>query len=229
MSDGRRLHRPETPTAEQDNAHEETSHSGKSVGADRVWAQNRITNFFRGQGVMRKAATGAAGHSDDGHGAKVSEPSEPAEKEADAVADHVADKLHGGDEKGGADHAAKEAAPQIGAKRLAGTISLAKKDDKKPDDKKPQKDMTLLGAKGTQCTSKTMWKGKGKERIDVENPNPGQRAGQIHYQDNDDNKYLYDPAAKTFKGAPKAVNEKLSDPQFAAGIAKAMALLGEKP
>jgi hypothetical protein len=45
----------------------------------------------------------------------------------------------------------------------------------------------------------------------------------------DDNKYLYDPAAKTFKGAPKAVNEKLSDPQFAAGIAKAMALLGEKP
>lgn len=147
----------------------------------------------------------------------------------DAVADHVADQLHGGTDKAGADQAAKEAAPQIAAKRAEGTISLAKKDDKKTEDKKPQKDMTTLGAKGTQCTSKTMWKGKGKERIDVENPNPGQRPGQIHYQDNDDNKYLYDPATKTFKGAPKAVNGKLSDPQFAAGIAKAMALLGEKP
>ena len=178
---------------------------------------------------MRKATSESAGHADEGQDGKISQPGEPAEQEADAVADHVAAKLHGDSDKAGAGHPTKEAAPQIGAKRAAGTISLAKKDDKKPDDKKPQKDMTLLGAKGTQCTSKTMWKGKGKERIDVENPNPGQRAGQIHYQDNDDNKYLYDPAAKTFKGAPKAVNEKLSDPQFAAGIAKAMALLGEKP
>ena len=34
--------------------------------------------------------------------------------------------------------------------------------------------------------------GKGKERIDVENPAPGKRAGKIHYQDNINNKYYYD-------------------------------------
>ncbi|WP_157975289.1 hypothetical protein [Photorhabdus sp. CRCIA-P01] len=28
--------------------------------------------------------------------------------------------------------------------------------------------------------SKTIWKRVGKERIDVENPNPDQRAGQLH-------------------------------------------------
>lgn len=229
MSDGGRIQRPGAPTADHDKAHEDPTYSGSPVEADRAWAQNRIASFLRSQRVMRKAAGDAVGHSADGPDPKISQPDEPAEKEADAVADHVTDKLHGGDDKAAADHSAKEAAPQIGAKRAAGTISLAKKDDKKTDDKKPQKDMTMLGAKGTQCTSKTMWKGKGKERIDVENPNPGQRPGQIHYQDNDDNKYLYDPATKTFKGAPKAVNEKLSDPQFAAGIAKAMALLGEKP
>jgi filamentous hemagglutinin len=41
----------------------------------------------------------------------------------------------------------------------------------------------MLGANGTQISSKTIWKGEGKERIDVENPNPGKRLGQIHYQD----------------------------------------------
>ncbi|WP_192903101.1 hypothetical protein [Photorhabdus khanii] len=41
--------------------------------------------------------------------------------------------------------------------------------------------------------SKTICKRVGKERIDVENPNPGQRAGQLHYQDNQGNKYYYDP------------------------------------
>ncbi|WP_202907079.1 Hint domain-containing protein, partial [Pseudomonas amygdali] len=61
----------------------------------------------------------------------------------------------------------------------------------------------MLGANGVQTASKTIWKGAGKERIDVENPNPGQRPGQIHYQDNEGNKYLYDPASKTFPSAPK--------------------------
>ena len=203
MSDGGRLHKPGTPTANQDRAHEEPRHSGSSVDTDRAWAQSRIANFLRGQNVMRKATSDAAGHADEGPGRKVSQPGEPAEQEADAVADHVADKLHSDSDKAGADHTTKEAAPQIGAKRAAGTISLAKKDDKKPDDKKPQKDMTLLGAKGTQCTSKTMWKGKGKERIDVENPNPGQRAGQIHYQDNDDNSISTTRRRRPSRARPK--------------------------
>src|SRR5205085_9628681 len=43
-------------------------------------------------------------------------------------------------------------------------------------DKKP-----VFGERGTQTTSTTVGKGQGW-RVDVENPNPGQRAGQIHYQ-----------------------------------------------
>jgi hypothetical protein len=64
---------------------------------------------------------------------------------------------------------------------------------------------------GTQVNSKTLWKGSGKERIDVENPNPTQRPGQIHYQDNDGNKYIYDPVSKLFKGASKKLNKLLKD------------------
>jgi filamentous hemagglutinin len=72
---------------------------------------------------MRKATSETAGRADEGQDRKIAQPGEPAEQEADAVADHIADKLHGDSDKAGA--------------------------------------------------SKTMWKGKGKERIDVENPNPG--------------------------------------------------------
>ena len=43
--------------------------------------------------------------------------------------------------------------------------------------------VTVVGA-----ASKTIWKGDSSERIDVENPNPSQRPGQIHYQDNKGNK-----------------------------------------
>lgn len=81
---------------------------------------------------------------------------------------------------------------------------------------------TMLGANGVQTASKTVWKGEGKARIDVENPNPGQRPGQVHYQDNAGNKYLYDPVNKTFPGAPNAVNRMLNDKGFANGIQKAL-------
>ena len=66
----------------------------------------------------------------------------------------------------------------------------------------------------TQAALATVWKGEGKNRIDVENPNPGNRAGQIHYQDNAGNKWLYDPKTKTFKDAPKSVNKLLNNPKF---------------
>lgn len=52
----------------------------------------------------------------------------------------------------------------------------------------------MFGSKGTQVTSKTVWKQKGSQaRIYVENPNPRQRPGQIHYQDANGTKYLFDP------------------------------------
>ena len=64
-------------------------------------------------------------------------------------------------------------------------------------------------------------------RIDVENPNPGQRPGQVHFQQGKE-KYLYDPTTKSFPDAPKAVNELLKDSGFQRGIEKAMKILGEQ-
>ncbi|PJG85961.1 hypothetical protein [Conservatibacter flavescens] len=87
----------------------------------------------------------------------------------------------------------------------------------------------LLGKNGIQVHSKTVWKGNGKERIDIENPNPGKRAGQIHYQDNNGNKFYYDPISKTFPDAPKSVNKKLENKEFFEAIEKGMnKYLGEK-
>ena len=59
----------------------------------------------------------------------------------------------------------------------------------------------MLGADGAQFPCQTIWKGDSKERIDVENPNPGQRPGQIHYQDNRGGKYLYGPNTKALRDA----------------------------
>ncbi|WP_387689755.1 DUF637 domain-containing protein [Photorhabdus sp. RM71S] len=87
----------------------------------------------------------------------------------------------------------------------------------------------MIGANGVQVPSKTIWKGVGKERIDVENPNPGQRAGQLHYQDNQGNKYYYDLISNTFPDAPKKVNELLKNSNFKNAIDKGMKqYLGEK-
>jgi filamentous hemagglutinin len=85
-----------------------------------------------------------------------------------------------------------------------------------------QQSTGMLGENGPQIASKTIWKGDGSERIDVENPNPGQRPGQIHYQDNQGNKYLYDPTTNSFPDAPNSVNKLLNDPSFNAAIQKGL-------
>jgi RHS repeat-associated protein len=87
----------------------------------------------------------------------------------------------------------------------------------------------MFGSGGTQVSSKTVWKGEGRRapRIDVENPNPGQRPGQIHFQHGTD-KYLYDPATRTFEGAPRSVNKMLEKPEIQRAINKAMKILGEE-
>lgn len=80
----------------------------------------------------------------------------------------------------------------------------------------------MLGDRGVQIASKTLWRGEGKERIDVENPNPGQRPGQIHYQDGNGNKYLYDSTTKSFLNAPNSINKLLEDSGFQRAINKGM-------
>lgn len=58
--------------------------------------------------------------------------------------------------------------------------------------------------------SKTLWKENGKDhgRLDVENPNPTKRKGQIHYQEGK-NKYIYDSKKKQFINAPNRINKLL--------------------
>jgi Possible hemagglutinin (DUF637)/Pre-toxin domain with VENN motif len=92
----------------------------------------------------------------------------------------------------------------------------------------------MLGAKGTQTSSTSVWHGSGKERIDVENPAPGVRAGQVHYQDNSGAKYYYQPLSGRFTldaqgkvEAPKNVQNLLENKDFLNGINKALRYLGE--
>lgn len=94
----------------------------------------------------------------------------------------------------------------------------------------------MFGANGVQTTSKTVWKEKGsKARLDVENPNPGQRPGQIHYQDANNKKYLFDSSKGKFVDsngnlAPNSVNNKLGDPNFVKKLNVGLTqYLGENP
>lgn len=106
------VQRKEEPTADatQDPGGVEVSQPGDP--ADRLIA-HELTHTVQGQrqGVQRKEAEGAEGQ---GAGPEVSQPGDAAEVEADKVADGVADKLHGQDNKKddkhqGADHAGEAA------------------------------------------------------------------------------------------------------------------------
>lgn len=108
---------------------------------------HELTHVVQGQraGVQRKAAgdaTGDAENQAEGE-AKISQPGEPAEVEADAVAKGAADELHGegaeGDEKQVPGKRATKAAPAIGGKLEPGAVSLAKKDDKPSETQKERK------------------------------------------------------------------------------------------
>ncbi|WP_435975193.1 putative T7SS-secreted protein [Streptomyces sp. Qhu_M48] len=87
----------------------------------------------------------------------------------------------------------------------------------------------MIGENGTQITSKTLWN-QGPYRIDVENPNPGQRPGQLHFQDqsNKGAKYQFDFESGKFEGLPASIERAVGDnPRFIAGIRKGLAALGE--
>jgi filamentous hemagglutinin len=79
----------------------------------------------------------------------------------------------------------------------------------------------MLGANGTQVSSKTTWKN-------------GKTPGQIHYHDAHNNKYYYDTDDKLFYNqktgefAPKEVQKLLKGNSFANGIKKALKVLGEQ-
>ena len=100
----------------------------------------------------------------------------------------------------------------------------------------PASDSNLFGAKGAQFTSKSLWQGEGG-MLHAENPNPGVRKGQIHFQEygQNGNKWFYDPVNKTFVPAkpggpiaPKWLLNLLNDEKFTAGIGKGLSALGEQ-
>lgn len=91
----------------------------------------------------------------------------------------------------------------------------------------------MLGENGTQFESKTVWQ-KGKtERIDVENPAPSERPGQIHYHEADNTKWYFDVDEKLFydqktgEVAPKRIQDLLKDKDVINAINKALKFLGE--
>jgi hypothetical protein len=86
----------------------------------------------------------------------------------------------------------------------------------------------MIGEVGTQLYSKELDRGKGW-RLDVENPHPGQRPGQIHLQDYNDNKWLYDLETGRFIGMPRKLEQKLmSDPRFRKSLEQGFKYLREE-
>src|SRR5439155_10052591 len=98
---------------------------------DRLLA-HELTHTVQGQrsGIQRKPEESDENAGGEKHaGADVSKPGEPAEEEADKVADEVTGKLHGdGDKKSkdgkGEKTAPAEKAPEIGAKLAAGATHV---------------------------------------------------------------------------------------------------------
>lgn len=99
------------------------------------------------------------------------------------------------------------------------------------------KDGEPLGKNGPRIHSKTVGaRGKGGvERIDVENHDPGERGGNIHYHDPKNNKYVFDVTTglfyvyKTGELAPPAIQRMLDDPTIRKWINDALRALGEDP
>ena len=91
----------------------------------------------------------------------------------------------------------------------------------------------MLGENGTDFESKTTWQNGKTERLDVENPAPGERPGQIHYHDAKNNKWMYDVEGKYFYDgdsgelAPNSIQKLLKDSKFSKAIDKALKYLGE--
>ena len=89
----------------------------------------------------------------------------------------------------------------------------------------------MLGEGGTQIDSKTLVSRENFYSIDVENPDPGGRPGQLHVHDNSKvshgPKYLYDFETGKFEGAPAGLARQLAkDPKVATAIIMAKNILG---
>ena len=103
------------------NGRQSTQGGGSPLSGDVVQGQKSGVQ----DRVQRKVKDGAEAGAEDAQHA-VSQPGEPAEQEAETVADRVANNLQGGDNDGQAG-AGKQQAPRIAAKLKNGVTSFAKK------------------------------------------------------------------------------------------------------
>lgn len=89
-------------------------------------------------------------------------------------------------------------------------------------------DASNLGKNGTQFASKTTWQNGKTERIDVENPSPVERPGQIHYHEPNNIKWYFDIEEKQFYNpktgelAPKKIQKLLKDKNVINAINKGL-------
>jgi hypothetical protein len=84
----------------------------------------------------------------------------------------------------------------------------------------------IPGEGGTQVTSRTLMQNEDFH-IDVENPNPGVRAGQLHLQDYVGNKYQYNFETGEFEGLPNSLAKQVAqNPAVARAIATGLRYLG---
>jgi filamentous hemagglutinin len=84
----------------------------------------------------------------------------------------------------------------------------------------------MIGKGGTRVTSRTLLQTE-RFRIDVENPAPGVRPGQLHFQDDAGNKYLYDFEDDTFRDLPRSLADKIAaDPAVQRAVATGKRYLG---
>ncbi|NRT35271.1 hypothetical protein BJV38_002143 [Clostridium beijerinckii] len=128
--------------------------------------------------------------------------------------------------------------PVVGMKGVEDYINWVKKNKTKEntnsnDNNESGDKEKMLGENGTQVASETTWQNGKTERIDVENPSPGKRPGQIHYHEPNNTKWYFDIIKKVFYDpktgqlAPKKIQKLLDNDDFIKGINKALKLLGE--
>jgi hypothetical protein len=86
----------------------------------------------------------------------------------------------------------------------------------------------MIGAGGAQFTNKTVWEGKAGDHIDVENPAPGKRPGQIHYQvEPSGEKFQFNFEKGEFDGLSNTQNRNLlENPDVQRGIQRGTQYLG---
>ncbi len=83
----------------------------------------------------------------------------------------------------------------------------------------------MIGENGAKTPSTTLYRGPDY-RVDVENPSPGVRPGQLHLQDYAGNKWLWDFGKQAFKGlAGSELKRVAGTPGFWRAVAKGISWL----